>query len=588
MILLTGAFTAPDAQLPNIFTADGTSPETKLFPGITTPSAALRGHNKSCCFCDAQEFMTFFCGSLGNLPELCRQAALPCGSNEAEVISSLLCGGTPLREVLPRLNGGFVLARLNRQSGEWQLGRDRWGKMPLHRRFRNQYGTITFSTSPAALADEDDALSRKGLAAYLHLGVIPAPFTIYQEVSAVPAASIVSGRLGSGEIRTERWWNPTFNGSPFTTAEDAADALLPLLRASVERALNAPGTKGMLLSGGIDSGIIAAVAAKYFPDSGLSALTLAVDGNEEESRLAALTAAHLKMPLKTFRLQPEMLPGLMNQVIAEAGVPFGNSSLAATAAAMDALGTDNVLMGDGGDELFGGYRRYQAMLLRQRIPAALTALMRPVLKPLAAGHTSLARTARSLTLPPLQAYTSFLTITGTEQISKLMTGDDCTAHLDYWENALAELGVSGALRWNMLDLMHYLPDDGCRKLEYAARGNCCIHTPMLDNAVGNLADELPQQMRFSASRRKIVLRALASRLLPPEILSAPKRGFGIPVSRWLRNELAPETRQLPEKLRRSRLQKLLSPEATELITREHLAGRADHGQLLWALMCAGI
>ena len=237
------------------------------------------------------------------------------------------------------------------------------------------------------------------------------------------------------------------------------------------------------------------------------------------------------------------------------------------------------------------------MLLRNRIPGWLQWLVRypcqwaaamlPAPRDNRSSLANLVRSLRSLGLPPLAAYGSFQQIASKCIRERLLAFTHSQDYLEDWENLAAGITVPHpVLKYNALDLMVYLPDDGFRKTTLAAEGTGVSYLcPILDMDVVRFALSLPLEHRFNARENKRILREIGRKSLDPRILAQPKRGFGTPVADWFRNELAPVAQKLADEVMDWDIHKLLNPQKVRQIITEHLQGKASHGPLIWTLYC---
>jgi asparagine synthase (glutamine-hydrolysing) len=259
------------------------------------------------------------------------------------------------------------------------------------------------------------------------------------------------------------------------------------------------------------------------------------------------------------------------------------------------------LCGDGGDEVFGGYDRYRAMSLGETMgPARFTAvrlaawLARPWV---GQGERSLPRRlirfSQGLTLPPALQYLKYRALFDPGDLSRLATeeflattGEDAAAEwfCELYENQDAPDELTRAQRH---DLETYLPDDLLVKADIASMASSLeLRAPMLDHDLVGVGLSLPAEMKFDGRIGKAALREAFSDLLPAELLRQRKRGFGVPLGRWLRVELREtllETLTDPDFLAK----RIVRPEAVVGLMNDHFSGRADHSHRLWALLMLG-
>lgn len=541
----------------------------------------------------------FFLGSLRGRPQ-----GSPGLSDAAYVAEQLAGHGW---DCVEKFNGAFLLGAYDARDRRFRLFRDQLGQSQVIYTTLPEQQLLIFGDSvkavrAAMLANGGESLvDREVLAEYFRMGYVSCGNTVYQGIARVPAAHCaVIYPDGSGELR--RYWHPHFNGGEKTGLDEAVEECRRLLKTSIRRCLDACPDADYMLSGGIDSGVVMGMASEFFPEGSRQAHTIAVaDGDYDESSLAAGTASRCGVPLQRLLLDAQSIDRLP-ALIANAGEPFADSSLLPTYLACASTGRPALITGDGGDELFGGYRRYQAMLWRGRIPHWLDCLARPFAGVVSAmlpdGANSRCRMATAkralaaLSKPYLEAYAGFQAVATREQLQRLIPGCFWETPVDSWEMAdgATETAAGNAntlmRRCNNLDLAFYLPDDGFRKTAIAAAASGKkLLSPLLDLEVANFALGLPDSLRITTKCNKVVLRTIGRRYLDPRILSMRKRGFGIPIAQWFRNALSGRIAELAGSIGKWDKYNLLDEKHARQLAEEHRRGRRDHSALLWALWC---
>lgn len=547
----------------------------------------------------------YFDGTLLNRHELAEQYALPDDGSDAVLVGELLAHAT-LNSILLRLNGPFLLAFYTPNTRHLAIARDHLGQRQCFYAMSPDCGTIYFGTSIPALRQQitadgqTTAIDHEAVAEYFRLGYISGRRTVYSEISRIPPATHIVFSLTTPPSPT-RYWQPQFSPAatvPPAAAAEAAEKGRELIRRSIRRLIERHPGAGYMLSGGIDSGTVAGLTEEFFPaTTPRSACTISLPGSSyDESALAAGTAARCGLNLNCCELHPEDIDNI-EALIADAGEPFADSSLLPTWRACRENPHGALFTGDGGDELFGGYRRYQAMLIRGALPAALDTLCRPLawclnaVLPDGANSRSrlstLKRTAYAMSLPRLHAYSTFQAVAPWSLTKRLLNFTvDTNPPVDDWAQHYLPCGSTLFQECNALDLAFYLPDDGFRKTAIAAEASqVTLLSPLLDLDVVQFALGLPTPLRLTRHANKIILRSIGSRYLDPRILCTPKRGFGLPVADWFRGPLAERIRELGEDAATWDRTGLLNPRTVRKIAANHLSGRADHAALLWALWC---
>jgi asparagine synthase (glutamine-hydrolysing) len=358
---------------------------------------------------------------------------------------------------------------------------------------------------------------------------------------------------------------------------------------------------GAFLSGGVDSSIIVALMREHAAGP-IKTFTVGFpDPDYDESPYARRVAAHLGTEHHELRVEPncvELLPKLAWHF----DEPFGDSSAVPTLylAQQTRTHVTVALSGDGGDELFAGYDRYQAMRLAawfDRLPRPLRLLVANSLwarMPVPGRQKSflrrLRRLAEVLAAPPDRRYAELIAIFN-ERGRAALYEDDFLAKLpdqDPVDFLAAALGRSSkrdpVTASSLADLVTYLPGDLCQKVDVAtmAHGLEC-RQPMLDHRVVELAAAMPVRMKLRGMRGKWILRQAFGHLLPREAFCRRKTGFGVPLDRWFRAELrdlAHDTLLSSRALDRGYFRRV----AIERLLAEHASGRLDHSARLWSLL----
>ncbi|HET6202179.1 MAG TPA: asparagine synthase (glutamine-hydrolyzing) [Planctomycetota bacterium] len=512
--------------------------------------------------------------------------------SDAEVLLALWEEGGPraLREVV----GTFALALLDRRRGDLLLARDPVGKKPLL--YARVPGALVFASELRALErfpgfrrEVDPAALRE----YLIFGYVPAPRTIYAGArKLLPGGRL---RVGSGG---EESGVEALPDAPRVDGEEGE--IEELLRDAVRLRLAADAPVGVFLSGGIDSSLVAALAAES-RGGRLRTFALALPGSplDESSQAArvarALGAEHEEVPFRAsdFEGWIERLPELLDE-------PLADASLVPTAALARAArrSAKAVLTGDGGDELFAGYDRYRGIRALARISgwpeglrrAAAFALERAGgLFPAPAAGTSrrAGRFAEAIRSPGgSQAYRSLVGLFPPAEVEALLGsaaegegGGEAFARA-YEEGA----GGDPAVRAMRADLRTYLVDDLLAKVDRATMAfGLEARCPLLDRRVVALAQRLPLASKLRGRRSKVCLRRLLARRFPPGWFSGRKRGFAIPLAAWLGPAFARGPRRFldPETLAGAGG---MSPAPVARWLREFRSGRADRAARLWALL----
>src|SRR5207248_2601351 len=363
------------------------------------------------------------------------------------------------------------------------------------------------------------------------------------------------------------------------------------LRDSVRAHLLSGVPVGVLLSGGVDSAALAALAAQETPEPVHTFTIGFAERSFDERADARLVAERYGTEHYDLLIRPE--PELLLRALAEAfDEPFADSSALPTYL-VSQLAAEHVkvaLAGEGGDELFGGYYTYAADLFADRL-APLARLARPLVEALPASTRKASldykakRFARAAHLPPLERHHGWKEIFSPEARAELTGRRHGWDPVDVLRERFAETeGHELLTRLQDVDLGTYLADDLLVKTDRASMAwSLEVRVPFLDTVVTNFAFSLPASQRVRGFEKKRLLRKAVEPLLPREVTHGRKRGFSIPAAAWLRGELEPFARETlsPESVRR---QGYLDPAAVTRVIDRHVSGREDLSRQLWGLM----
>jgi asparagine synthase (glutamine-hydrolysing) len=494
-----------------------------------------------------------------------------------------------------KLDGMFALAVWDASRRTLLLARDRLGKKPvlLYETEGELYFASEHQALVAALGSARFSADKAAIALYLRLGYVPAPFDALSGVRKLEPASVLVWR--DGVVTERRYWHPPENVVP--VGEDEAIARVrTLFDEAVRKRLVADVPVGAFLSGGVDSSaLVASMAAQ---SKTVRTFTI---GFEEQGYSEVEHARRIAQRYGTdhheFVVRPDMA-SVLPLLVRHYGEPYADSSAVPTYY-LSRLTRDFVtvaLAGDGGDELFAGYQRYHAVRLAaalDRIPAALRG---PILGGAQAllpkggaergGSARLRRFIIGARRASGDRYLSWLGISDDEWLATSATAD----FRPYADRAARELERRVAIpvrdaarRAQLLDIALYLPDDLLVKVDIASMANSLeVRAPFLDRCLVEYALQLPTSLMIRGTRRKWVLRKAFADTLPPENLARRKQGFGVPIGRWLRQELRPLLGDVV--LSKTALERgYLRPDAVRALVDEHLGG-VDHSHRLWSLL----
>jgi len=493
-----------------------------------------------------------------------------------------------------RLRGMFALALWDGREQRLLLARDRFGIKPLY--YRLTEGTLSFASELKAMLEQPGfsrEIDPRAVAAYLAFNSIPAPLTIFAEARKLPPGTLVVWR--DGELAQKRYARPApvaANRVRRRPAGELADELRETLRDSIRAHLVADVPVGVLLSGGVDSAGITALAAG---EQGDPVKTFSVGFEEssfDELDRARLVAERYGTDHHEIVLRPDAVE-LLPKLVEAFDEPFGDSSALPTYLVSElAAGEVKVaLSGEGGDELFGGYYTYVADLLAARV-GRLAALAAPLAELLPSSDAKVSfdykakRFARGASLPPLERHHAWKEIFGAQRRASLLDGrDPGWDPVDLYRERYAETtGAEPLARLQDVDLGIYLVDDLLVKTDRSSMAHSLeLRVPFLDTEVAAMAHGLATPLKVRGLAKKRLLRRALAPLLPNEVLRGPKQGFSIPVAAWLRGPLQGFAREVLSAESLSR-QGWLDPATVTGLLDRHCAGREDLSRQLWGLI----
>lgn len=527
--------------------------------------------------------------------ELAAEGAEFRSDSDTEVLLTLLARrGTT---ALTHLVGMFAFALWDADRQELLLARDHLGIKPLVWAQLADNG-LAFASEIEALrvhSGIDSGLDHAALDAYLACLYVPAPMTVHRGIRKLPPGHLLRWRNGRTEV--SRWWQPAYRGGRSPSLDEAVEEMLPVVRRAVTDLMVADVPVGCFLSGGVDSSVIAAFMAEAARDAGappIRTFTMTFDEPAYDERDAALRVArhigsrHTELPATA------QLAGLLDDMVARFGEPFGNPTalLIHDLSRMARQHVTVALVGDGGDEVFAGYPRYDGGLLAERYRRMVPGwLRRGVVAPLAelipesrAGRHAWRRAREFLTgatLPPAEMYAAWVEYFSPEERKRLLGGDAAG------RRPIAELYAAAPSQnpldaMQQTDLLSFLPGN---LLAYgdamSMRHALELRLPLIDHRVVEAVQAIDPAIRF-AHGRKSLLRGIARRLLPAAIIDAPKRGFNPPMGLWLKHDLAG---LVAERLTPSRMARVgLDWPAVKALLEVERRGRRDVALKVWSLL----
>ena len=506
---------------------------------------------------------------------------------------------------LERLNGMFAIAWYRPAEGRMLLARDRWGKKPLYWGFCkvDDRRTLVFGSELrlfARLPGGPPPADPLGIARYLAYDGMPDRRTVYRDVEKVPAASWVD-LDDQGVVKRGRYW--FYRREPVEMSlDDAVSDLDHRLGKALGLRLRSDVPVGLFLSGGIDSSLLAATWRRIRPNDTIRTFTVGFDDpSYDESGPARAMAEHIDADHKEIRVGEGDMVAEIDRVWDHLSEPFADPSIIPTALLCRVARKELkvVLGGDGGDELGAGYDPFRAwaparwaerILGRKRATRLVERVERhlPVEDRNLSLRFKLHHFAQGLARPADERISGWMSAFVPERALAVMDPDlarevDIDEIYEPSRVAYRRAAAAGELAAQIAVWIEtYLEPSILAKVDRASMMSSLeVRAPFLDPGVAALMASIPDRLLFRHTRGKVLLRALARRRLPADIAERPKKGFGVPQSRWLRTFLRP---RMEACLERSRRGGWFRAEAIESMWRDHLAGRGEHRRALWAFL----
>ncbi len=503
------------------------------------------------------------------------------------------------KNCLSRLRGMFAFAIWDSRSRELFIARDRLGIKPLYYA-QLPDGTFLFASELKGLLDYPGlkrSIRLDALEDYLALGYVPDPKTILRDVHKLAPGHCVTLVQGQEQIKIDRYWMPDILPGPLGDKSEFLDRL----EEAVKLRMVADVPLGAFLSGGVDSSTVVGLMAR---NSGQPIETCAIGSDNlefDESGYAQLIADHFSTNHR-LRLAAAEDGGLLDQLVDMFDEPFADLSALPTYKVC-ILAKERVtvaLSGDGGDEVFAGYRRYAFHMMeeavRNKVPLGLR---RALFGPLSAIYPKLdwapqwlrgKSTFEALTRSSAEAY--FQTVSKTpDRDRKRLHSARMTALLDGYhpDQRFTKLAkeVEGAHPLSVIqyiDMMTYLPGDILTKVDRTSMAcSLEVRVPILDHKFVEWGLRLSPDDRISDGQTKAIFKKAIRGFLPDEVIDRPKRGFIVPVGEWMRHSMAGDITKLASE---SALLDtgLIDGAMLRKFSDDHIKGRSDHHTTLWSLL----
>lgn len=504
------------------------------------------GHQPMVSPCE--NFAIIFNGEIYNHLELRKK--LPSnivynGHSDTETILQYLIHFGP--KAIVDFNGIFAFAFLDLKKAKLTLARDPFGVKPLY--YFEDTKRLIFSSEirPIKSILNTNELNEVALASLLRLRYNPAPDTLYSKINKLPPGHIHTVQLDSENLLfSTSSYTPSLPSVSTSNRQDLVTAYGRTLEASVKRQLLADVEVGVLLSGGVDSAVIAALAKKHYKGK-LKAFTIGFEGDFEEDEIADAreTAKILGLEHYVKKITFSDFLGLIKECSRIVEEPLATTSMIPMyyLAELAAEKVKVVLTGQGADEPLGGYSRYKSEVIRAKIPSPFRGLIKPMVKLSGSKNEQILRGAQSIgILNEIERFLSVYEIFSEEEIQKLISIEDnssATSILKFHTLLNCDSRSHAADKMMAIDTRMNLADDLLNytdKITMNFSLECRV--PMLDIDFVHFIETLPTGLKLNTKEGKIIHKEFAKTILPDEIIYRKKKGFQSPTNKWFREEMS--------------------------------------------------
>jgi asparagine synthase (glutamine-hydrolysing) len=497
-------------------------------------------------------------------------------------------------DCVQKLRGMFAFAIWDSRAKRLLLARDRMGKKPLF--YTRTADALIFGSKLSVITADPSvtiAPDYRAIDAYLTYQYVPSPLTAFEGIAKLPAGHVLVCDA-NGAMSVERYWAPHAAALPRATEQELEEEIVARLRDSVRMRLMSDVPLGAFLSGGIDS---AAVVALMAQESGtVKTFSIGFDDEEDELPYARLVAERYGTDHHELVVRPDAA-SILPLLVEHYNEPFADVSALPTyyLSKMARESVTVALSGDGGDENFAGYESYRSVASWNRFDVMPRALRQLAAWPFEAaidampfGRSS-ARAGRALAMfagdTPSRFQLQMATFKPQEKAAlytdrfRALTGATASALALPWTRDMDPLA------WMMQhDQTYYLADCLMVKVDVASMANGLeVRAPLLDHEFVEFAAAIPSSLKRTGGVSKAIFRRALAKLVPQAILEKKKMGFDPPVARWFRGALLPLVRETLLD-GRAGARGLFEPAFVRLMVDEHVSGRRDWSNRLWALL----
>ena len=532
------------------------------------------------------------------------------GTSDTEVFLTAI-SKWGLKRAVTNSVGMFAFALWDKKKHCISLSRDRVGKKPLY--YSLDGNSLYFASEIKALKSLkyiDSTLNYEAISHYLSLSFIPAPMTVYKYINEIPNGHILTWDKDLRKSEYPYWRWPSSRAREKICFQEAVETSEKLLADAVKIRLRADVPVGIFLSGGIDSGLITALAAIQSTKP-VKTYSIGFDdaGSLDETPMALKVAKRYGTDHHEIRVS-QNIEGLLYRVVDAYDEPFGDPSALPSYAVASAASKDLkvVLNGEGSDELFGGYRRHMAAKFAGYIhpfvdlfpETAWNVLRKNLPHPngFRTPYSFLYRFLRGFEKDPVARYLPWTCDTFTDTDKKTIFKQSLIGRFSTLQK-LKDLSSSAGLKndsnalsyFMALDFLVGMADCLLVKIDIATMANSLEgRSPFLDHRIVEWAASLDRKLLLPGLKSKALLRELARKYLPEEIVNAPKRGFELPISKWMNGRIMELTKDLCLKrngiilslMERKTIESMLDIDGYDIVDREKKIKR------LWLLMMLGL
>lgn len=539
-----------------------------------------------------------FNGEIYNFAEL-REALEKCGHvfhtdhSDTEVLLAAYAEWG--EDMVQCLNGMWSFVIFDRVKKRLFASRDRFGKKPFYYYHAPAKGLFAFASELTSLIEHPDvprSVSAMAVRKYFAYGYVPAPLAMTEGAHKLPGGHSLTLDLATQELRVWRYWDYQPEPGAIRSVEDWSEELRSLLAAAVRRRMVADVPLGVFLSGGIDSSVIAVLAARERPPGELLTFSIGFDEpSYDELPYAERVAKLIGSRHRTETLSMEGTRTLLRGIFERLDEPNGDSSLLPTylLSKFTRREVTVALGGDGGDELFAGYAPFRALraaaFYRAIVPKTLHPAIIALADRLPVSHRYLSadyafkRFVRGAALPASLWIPSWMSGMDLSDWRECFGREEnfeeiFSEAIEAWDGIHSDDPVDKATGFF---IRLYMQESVLAKVDRASMMNGLeVRAPFLDPHVVDFARQIPAAWRLRGGQTKFLLKRATRKLLPDSIIYRRKKGFGVPVGKWFASGALKINPSL-----------MPCPNVAERLQREHVSGRYNHRLFLWNALVFG-